>query len=184
MGIAYFLFPKTPFVIVISLIFMFILVIHPLWNCWWIEKSRIRQFIASLFFVVVLIILARSVWPIDVPHEQLQPKGVLTIPRPTIPKTQQTVKPTEKKEQRQKEQMPKEPLPASTVPQIVVQLPSIGNLKQRALALSADIMGYLHENGTTSLYYKPQCKSPMRYPMPKTPNDIKEWADRQSRYFM
>ena len=37
-GIIYFWIPKTPTALVISLVVIFLLLIHPLWNFWWIER--------------------------------------------------------------------------------------------------------------------------------------------------
>jgi len=41
-GIIYDWIEKTPVALVISLVAVFILLLHPIWNFWWIEKSRAR----------------------------------------------------------------------------------------------------------------------------------------------
>jgi len=39
-GIGYFWIEKTPINLIISLCLVFILLFHPIWNFWWIEKQE------------------------------------------------------------------------------------------------------------------------------------------------
>jgi len=64
-GIVFYLLPKTPFVIIGSLLLIFSLLIHPLWNFWWIEKTLLRRIIACVCFVTALILLGYIVWPLS-----------------------------------------------------------------------------------------------------------------------
>lgn len=64
-GIAFYLLPKTPLVVVSSLILLFALLIHPIWNFWWIESKVWRKLLATLLFVLALILLGQISWPPD-----------------------------------------------------------------------------------------------------------------------
>jgi hypothetical protein len=74
MSIVYFLLSKTPSVIIVSLLLIFVLLIHPLWNFWWIEKTLLRRIIACVFFVTALVLLGYIVWP--TPATLVQPSSV------------------------------------------------------------------------------------------------------------
>lgn len=63
MTIAFFLIPKTPVVIVFCLVAIFALLIHPLWNFWWIEESKIRQIILTMIFIILLSMWGYSMRP-------------------------------------------------------------------------------------------------------------------------
>lgn len=66
MGIVYYLLPsKTPLAIMFSLTIIFGLLIHPIWNFWWIEVKLWRKVVATLLFVWALIHLGRISWPSD-----------------------------------------------------------------------------------------------------------------------
>jgi hypothetical protein len=54
-GILLFLLPKTPVVVIASLITIFVLLWHPVWNFWWIERSLYRRLGALLVLAFVLI---------------------------------------------------------------------------------------------------------------------------------
>jgi len=62
-GVAFYLLPKTPPVVVSSLVLIFVLLIHPIWNFWWVEARLWRKFAATLLFILALICLGRSSWP-------------------------------------------------------------------------------------------------------------------------
>ncbi|MEW6713732.1 MAG: hypothetical protein AB1306_01400, partial [Nitrospirota bacterium] len=62
-GILYFWIPKTTTTLVISLGLIFFLLIHPLWNFWWVEKSRFRQITFVSFLLILLIALGFIAWP-------------------------------------------------------------------------------------------------------------------------
>ena len=40
-GVILFLIPKTPSIVVLCLVLIFLLLIHPVWNLWWVEKCLI-----------------------------------------------------------------------------------------------------------------------------------------------
>ena len=41
-GVILFLIPKTPsIIVVVCLVLIFLLLIHPVWNLWWVEKCLI-----------------------------------------------------------------------------------------------------------------------------------------------
>ena len=62
-GIVFYLLPKTPLVVVSSLIIIFALLIHPIRNFWWIEAKLWRKLTATLLFVLALVCLGQSSWP-------------------------------------------------------------------------------------------------------------------------
>ena len=62
-GIVYALLPKTPLVISFSLVVIAALLIHPLWNFWWIEDRLWKQVVACFALLVALVLLGRSSWP-------------------------------------------------------------------------------------------------------------------------
>jgi hypothetical protein len=62
-GIAFSLLPKTPSVVIFCLVLMFVLLIHPVWNFWWIEKSLNRRIFAGIFLIAILGFLGVIVWP-------------------------------------------------------------------------------------------------------------------------
>jgi hypothetical protein len=63
MGIILFLSPKNPVVIVGCLVAIFALLIHPLWNFWWIEKKLKRRIITFTSLIILLIGYGYYVWP-------------------------------------------------------------------------------------------------------------------------
>jgi hypothetical protein len=65
MGIALYLLPKTPNVVLFSLALIFALLIHPIWNFWWIEAKLSRKLGASALLVMVLLGLGQLSWPQD-----------------------------------------------------------------------------------------------------------------------
>ncbi len=83
MGVAIPLLPKTPTVIIMSLIIMFALLIHPLWKFWWIEKKISRQVTASTIFIIALIIFGYTVWP---PRQIKHAHSFLEVELPQIVK--------------------------------------------------------------------------------------------------
>jgi hypothetical protein len=62
-GVVFFLLPKTPLVIVLSLVLIFALLIHPVWNFWWIEGKLWRRLGVCCLFVACLFLLGRASWP-------------------------------------------------------------------------------------------------------------------------
>ncbi len=62
-SIVFYLLPKTPAVIIISLLLIFGCVFHPIWNFWWIENSKSRRWLAMGVLVICLIGLGYFVWP-------------------------------------------------------------------------------------------------------------------------
>ena len=66
MGIAYYLLPnKTPAVIIGSLVLIFLLLLQPLWNFWWIEKNLTRRIVSSIILIGLLGYLGALSWPED-----------------------------------------------------------------------------------------------------------------------
>lgn len=68
MGAALYLAPKTPAIVVGLLVMMFVLLFHPLWNFWWVEKTWRRRSLALAVLVIVLCWLGWIAWP---PKQQL-----------------------------------------------------------------------------------------------------------------
>jgi hypothetical protein len=62
-GVIFFLLPKTPPVILLSLALVFLLIVHPVWNFWWIENSRTRRFVSLTSLAVVLALVGWVIWP-------------------------------------------------------------------------------------------------------------------------
>ncbi len=79
----------------------------------------------------------------------------------------------------------KKEVKADTPP--ILQLPSTGNLKQRAIALSDEIMNSLYEHGWPQRSYPPQQKrwsGHIVQQMPPNSDDILKWSKSRSNYFM
>lgn len=62
-GMGFYLLPKTPLVILVALVLMFLLLVHPIWNFWWIEDRPRRRAGALTCLAVLLGVLGLSVWP-------------------------------------------------------------------------------------------------------------------------
>ncbi len=72
-GVILFLLPKTPSVVCGAVALIFLLLVHPVWHFWWIEKSAFRRVFACLLLSVALVGLGYSAWPllpppVDEPH--------------------------------------------------------------------------------------------------------------------
>src|SRR5882724_8334996 len=75
-GIAFYLLPKTSLVVLCSLALILGLLIHPIWNFWWVEKAIWRRLGALSLFVAFLALLGYFSWPPSQPHEiSKQPKA-------------------------------------------------------------------------------------------------------------
>ena len=64
-GVVLFLLPKTPFVVVACCLLIFTLLLHPVWNFWWIEKSISRRCSAIASLAAILFLLGIWTWPVD-----------------------------------------------------------------------------------------------------------------------
>jgi hypothetical protein len=69
---------RTPVVVAIALIVIFILLFHPIWNFWWIEKSRLRQVVAMVIFATALTTFGNYVWPLT-SNPRSEPNPLLRI---------------------------------------------------------------------------------------------------------
>jgi hypothetical protein len=58
-----YLAPKTPSVVVGGLIAVFALLIHPLWNFWWIEARLWRRISATALLIAALCYFGQIAWP-------------------------------------------------------------------------------------------------------------------------
>jgi len=67
---------KTPSVILICLVILFLLAVHPVWNFWWIEKYIWRRLAALVFTCGALVYLGYRSWP--------RPPEVLEITPPHV----------------------------------------------------------------------------------------------------
>lgn len=66
-GILFFLLPKVPVVILASTVAIFVILVHPAWNFWWVEKSLLRRFAALVCLAVCCIGAAYIAWPTPQP---------------------------------------------------------------------------------------------------------------------
>ena len=66
MTIAFFLVPKNPLIVVLSLIAIFALLFHPIWNFWWVERSLFRRALALTVVAALLFVFGVFVWPAKV----------------------------------------------------------------------------------------------------------------------
>lgn len=62
-----YLFGKTPAVVIILSVLLFALLIHPVWNFWWVGKSRWRQIFFIGLLAAVSCLIAYGAWPIIEP---------------------------------------------------------------------------------------------------------------------
>lgn len=77
--------------------------------------------------------------------------------------------------------------PASVPPTVVMQLPSVGNLRQRSIDLSQKIMEELYRNGWEQrpgkkIIYWPENFSKIPH-MPTTQKDNEQWVENRSAFF-
>jgi uncharacterized membrane protein YphA (DoxX/SURF4 family) len=78
-GIVLYLLPKTPALVVGLLILCFALLIHPVWNFWWIEQRSWRRVVSIVLLAVFLIFVGYLSWPVSASVPQL----VIASPTPT-----------------------------------------------------------------------------------------------------
>jgi hypothetical protein len=117
-GIILYVLPKTPLVIIVLLTSSFLVLIHPVWNFWWIEKAIWRRILALGVVALALSGIGYSSWPI--PPQQIaetkQPE-IKPPPSPAIsdskPKPNKQAKPQPKPEP-SKSQPPKPELPGAS----------------------------------------------------------------------
>lgn len=60
-----FLFGKTPVLVGILSVAIFVLLIHPAWNFWWIEKSLRRRLAAVMTLAIAVIAIGYFAWPVS-----------------------------------------------------------------------------------------------------------------------
>jgi hypothetical protein len=89
-GVALYLLPKTPAVVVICLALVFGLLFRPLWNFRWIDQRMWRRELGIIGLITVLVLLGKASWPEpirtqvstqDVPSRHPEPDGKGGQPR-------------------------------------------------------------------------------------------------------
>jgi len=88
-GIAFFLLPKTPLVVALCGLIMFGLVLHPIVNFWWVEKTRTRQAAAIFGWALTCFVIGWSAWPTTAPTLPVTAKDI-------VDEIERRSKPTEK----------------------------------------------------------------------------------------
>jgi hypothetical protein len=74
-SIIYWLLPnKTPSTVVLSLGFLFLLLAHPVWKFWWIEKSLIRRLAGLAVLGLGVFLFGKQTWPSDTTSDHSFPK--------------------------------------------------------------------------------------------------------------
>jgi hypothetical protein len=63
LAIMLFLIAKTPVVVILCVLSMFGLLVHPVWNFWWIEEAARRRIGALCLLAVALFCIGAYVWP-------------------------------------------------------------------------------------------------------------------------
>jgi hypothetical protein len=63
-AIALFLLAKTPALVICSVSAIFLLLLHPMLNFWWIERTRARRAIAVVCLVAMCFLIGRASWPV------------------------------------------------------------------------------------------------------------------------
>jgi hypothetical protein len=113
-GILFWLLPKTPPLVIFSLVFIFALLIHPIWNFWWIERELWRRIAAISFFVGCLVLLGYASWPPPNVKESAvnQDAKFKPAPKPQLkPEPEQQLEKTVQKSQHQRK--PPSPQPTA-----------------------------------------------------------------------
>jgi hypothetical protein len=64
---ALYLLPKTPVLVIALVSAIFLILVRPMWNFWWIEKTNVRRVIALMFWVVVCFLIGYASWPAPAP---------------------------------------------------------------------------------------------------------------------
>jgi predicted secreted protein len=62
-GIIFGFLPKTPLVVVFWLVVTFALLVHPIWNFWWVERAAYRRVAALIVLTVILTGIGWTTWP-------------------------------------------------------------------------------------------------------------------------
>jgi hypothetical protein len=83
-GVLCFLLPKTELVIALSVITLFVVLVHPTWNFWWIEKSFARRTTSLLCVAICCAGIGYIVWPKRESSVAVTPPtSGPVVPRPT-----------------------------------------------------------------------------------------------------
>ncbi len=114
-----------------------------------------------------------SIADTDIPGLSTTPTPIAKLETPTATPTPAVTKPTPKL-------MPS-PIPPRPTPTIAIQLPAVGNLKQRAINLSNEIMVDLHRHGWGIPAYEPLPPGVIAR-MPHGP-EVMQWSAGRSSYF-
>jgi hypothetical protein len=138
-GITTFLLPdRSSATVVIACVLIFALLVHPVWNFWWIERSIARQVCGFVVLLAVITGLGLMAWPrpitvspdtisvgssewgtyqeITVTNHQEEPRFGLTLAvKPSNPKIEYSVEPTGE---------PRSPIPLSKDPSNYIELDS------------------------------------------------------------
>lgn|GEM_PF-2845955 len=62
-GILLFLFAKTPLSVALCALAIFVILIHPVWNFWWISNYRPRQILFLFLLAVGCCLIGYKAWP-------------------------------------------------------------------------------------------------------------------------
>jgi hypothetical protein len=118
-GIILYVLTRTPVAIIALLTLAFVLLIHPAWNFWWIEKALWRRILALCVIALALAGIGYSSWPISSQQivEIKQPEIKTPPPSPAVtdskPKPNKQAKP-QPKVHLSKSQSPKPELPVTS----------------------------------------------------------------------
>lgn len=64
LGVILYLLSRTPLIVIFGCLLVFVFLIHPVWNFWWIENKRHRQIIATLLLAILVLLLGYAAWPL------------------------------------------------------------------------------------------------------------------------
>jgi hypothetical protein len=62
-GLAMIWMARTPSLLIIIMVLMFVSLLHPIYHFWWIEKTRLRRITAIVIYFILIILFGYIVWP-------------------------------------------------------------------------------------------------------------------------
>src|SRR5271156_5605191 len=63
-GLILYLLPKTPVIVIVGCFAIFALLMHPIWNFWWIESKPYRRIVSTILLAAFAVLIGYVAWPL------------------------------------------------------------------------------------------------------------------------